>query len=118
MSNININILAIIMFSLSIVGLIGFTLAPYRAYEYCHFLYQKRFNWQLCFGIPIICFLMYAWSALYYRVIFKCLAEAVCGGDQSMGIMLLALFGCIVLTYEVVRLVVILLYKRMYLNKN
>jgi hypothetical protein len=112
MSNININILAIIMFSLSIVGLIGFTLAPYRAYEYYQFLYQKSFKWQLCFGVPIICFLLYAWSTLFYRVIFKCLAEAVCGADQSMGIMLLAQFGSIVLSYEALRLAAIWLYER------
>jgi hypothetical protein len=111
MSHIYITIFPIIMFSLAIVGLIGFTLAPYRAYEYCQFLYQKRFKWQLCFGFPIICFVIYAWSTLYYRVIFKCLAESVCGADQSMGIMLLALFGSIVLTYEVVRVVVIRFYR-------
>lgn len=112
MSHINNIVLSVFMFSLAIVGLIGFTLAPYRAYEYCQFLYQKRFKWQLCFGFPIICFVIYAWSTLYYRVIFKCLAEAVCGADQSMGIMLLALFGSIILSYEVVRLVVIWLYER------
>jgi hypothetical protein len=105
-------IISVLMFSLAVVGLVGFSLVPYRTYEYSRFLYKNRFKSQFLLALPAIGFLVIVWSTTYYKVIFKCLTEMVCGANRAQGVIILALFGCIVLAFEVVRYATIWLYRR------
>jgi hypothetical protein len=105
-------IVSALMFGLAIIGLLGFTLVPYRSYQFSHLLIQKPLKPLYLLIAPVTGFLLYAWSVAYFKVIFKCLAEAVCGANRAQGILILALFGFIVLVYELLRLMAIYLYRR------